>query len=52
MKVYVVTCGYDYEDTFVLGVYTTKEKARKAIVKDKKDDCAKDWYDITEWEVE
>lgn len=51
MKVYVVICGYDYEDTFVLGVYATKEKARRAIVEDKKDDCA-DWYDIAEWEVE
>lgn len=52
MKVYVVTCGYDYEDTFVLGVYSTKRKAQNAIAEDKKEDEGKDWYDIAEWEVE
>ena len=51
MKVYIVTCGYYYEDTFVLGVYSTKGKAQNAIVEDKKNDENLDWYDITEWEI-
>lgn len=51
MKIYIVTCGYDYEDSSVLGVYTTKEKAENAI-EDKENDYAMDWYEITEWELD
>ena len=49
MKVYVVTGGYDYEDTYVLGVAKTKGKADK-IVKEEKENL--DWVSIDEWEVE
>lgn len=49
MKVYVVTGGYDYEDTYVLGVAKTKNKANK-IAKEEKENL--DWVSIDEWKVE
>lgn len=54
MKVFVVTCGVDYEDTYVLGVYSTEAKANQAIERDRKDygSMAMDWYDINEWEID
>lgn len=52
MKVFVVTCGYDFEDTYVLGVYSTKEKANQAIKHDKEEDGDFDWYDINEREID
>lgn len=52
MKVFVVTCGVDYEDTYVLGVYSTKEKANQAIKHDKEEDGCVDWYSIDEWEID
>jgi hypothetical protein len=52
MKVFVVTCGYDYEDTYVLGVYSTEAKANQAIEHDKEATGGLDWYDINEWEID
>lgn len=52
MKVFVATCGYDYEDTYVLGVYSTKAKANQAIEHDKKEEGCADWYSIDEWEID
>jgi hypothetical protein len=53
MKVFVVTCGYDdYENTYVLGVYSTKAKANQAIERDKEKTGGLDWYDINEWEID
>ena len=54
MKVFVVTCGVDYEDTYVLGVYSTEAKANQAIERDRKEygSMAMDWYDINEWEID
>ena len=41
MKVFVAMGGYDYEDSYVLGVYSTREN----------DNCM-DWYDVTEWTID
>ena len=49
MKVYVVTGGYDYEDSYILGIAKT-QKVADEIVKREKDDL--DWVSIDEWEVE
>jgi hypothetical protein len=51
MKVFVAMGGYDYEDSYVLGVYSTREKANQAIERDKADNCM-DWYDVTEWTID
>ena len=52
MKVFVAMCGYDYEDSYVLGVYSTHEKADQAIKRDKADGGSMDWYDVTEWTID
>lgn len=52
MKVFVAMCGCDYEDSYVLGVYSTREKANQAIARDKAEDTCMDWYDVTEWTVD
>ena len=49
MKVWVVTGGYDYEDTYVLGVAKTRSAANKIVKKEKGD---LDWVSIDEWEME
>lgn len=49
MKVWVITGGYDYEDTYVLGVAKTKKKANE-IVKREKGNL--DWISVDEWELE
>lgn len=51
MKVYVVTCGIHYEDSYVIGVTKTRKKAVEIVEKDKEKD-EMDWYDITAYEVE
>ena len=52
MKVFVVMCGYDYEDSYVLGVYSTREKANQAIKRDEAEDTSVDWYSVTEWIID
>lgn len=47
--VYVVTGGYNGEDTGVLGVYSSKDKAKQAIEEDKNHYIAMDWYDIIDF---
>lgn len=51
MKIYIVTCGDDYEKSSVLGVYFTRKMAENAI-EDKENDYPMDWYEITEWELD
>lgn len=50
MKVFVLTGYVPYEDSFVLGVYSTEEKAKIAETewKDTDPDMG---YDIVPWEV-
>lgn len=49
MKVFVVTCGVGY----ILGVYSTKEKANQAIEHDQEESkWSAKWYDINEWEID
>ena len=49
MEVWVVTGGYDYEDTYVLGVAKNKNKADKIAKKEK---GSLDWVSVDEWEME
>lgn len=52
MKVFVAMGGYDYDkDSYVLGVYSTREKANQAIKRDKADNSM-DWYTVTEWIID
>jgi len=44
MDVYVVTYGYDYESTSVLGVYSTEQKAQAAV-----EDMVGNYYDEVKW---
>ena len=48
MKVWVITGGYEYEDTYVLGVAKTKDKADEIAKKEEKE---LDWVSVEEWVV-
>lgn len=54
MKIYVVTGGYDYEDSFVLGVTLSLKKAEEIEIEEAADEFGVplDWTNIEEWEVE
>ncbi|QDH44757.1 hypothetical protein [Salmonella phage SS8] len=51
MKVYIVSGWHHYEDTYVLGVYLSEEKAEAAAELER----SKQYYDgidVCEWEVQ
>lgn len=50
MKVWIITGGYYYEDSYVLGVAKTKKKANEIAKREENDDL--DWISVDEWEVE
>ncbi|WPJ70202.1 hypothetical protein orfRA140_00037c [Salmonella phage RA140] len=50
MKVYIVSGWHHYEDTYVLGVYLSEEKAEAAAVERTSYDY--DGVDVREWEVQ
>ena len=51
MKVFVAMGGYDYEDSYVIGVYSTREKAKQAIARDKATN-GMDWYEVADWTID
>ncbi|AUR84537.1 hypothetical protein NVP1060A_21 [Vibrio phage 1.060.A._10N.261.48.B5] len=53
MKVYVVTAGYEYEGSDVVGVYSTSELAQSCVDKMEADpNCYFDSYQTEECELD
>lgn len=50
MKMYIVVCCYAYHE-FIVGIYSTEDKAKEAIQYDKQHRKA-DWYNIDEYTVD